>query len=121
MSAKFTLGPWSIRPHLSQNPITECKTFTAHSVHFWAGETLLGEVTAYLAKEGFKEGYPRIADFNENKANAYLIAAAPELYVELASKAHEWEVRCQIQGIDPTSSGEHVRLTALLKKARGEA
>ena len=83
--SKHTAGPWSFHPHMGCNPsgdgyVTECESFDAHTVYIGAGETLLASVEAYAHKDDTPDtGYQRVTDFDENRANARLIAAAPEL------------------------------------------
>ncbi len=87
--SKHTPGPWSAHVHMAADKerpelghVTDCSDdgFIAHSVTFGAGEVLLGEAVAYKpVNVKFGNGYKRIADFEENIANARLIAAAPEL------------------------------------------
>jgi hypothetical protein len=76
-----TPGPWSVHEHMGGDHVTDClPSFTAHTVYIGAGGVLIGQVEAYMYEPGYKaDGYPRIADFDVNRANARLIAAAPEL------------------------------------------
>ncbi len=86
--SKHTPGPWSAHINGSINgndPAlgheTDCSEqgFVAHTVCFGVGDVLLGEVSAYKFSVDDDGGYRRVADFEENIANARLIASAPEL------------------------------------------
>ena len=90
--SKHTPGPWSAHINGSINgndPAlgheTDCSEqgFVAHTVCFGVGDVLLGEVSAYKFSVDDDGGYRRVADFDENRANARLIAAAPELLAAL--------------------------------------
>lgn len=76
-----TKGPWNIHPHYYPIDGEEivCADFRALTISIAKGEQLIGEASAYIPNEGYSAGYPRVNDYEEAKANARLIAAAPEL------------------------------------------
>jgi hypothetical protein len=79
--SKHTPGPWNIHPnyHAFDGEPTVTDDFEAITIAIAKGEQLLGEVTGWKFVEGYAGGYPRVTDFEETRANAQLIAAAPEL------------------------------------------
>lgn len=56
----------------------------------------------------------------ELRANAALIAAAPELYAALDSMLAMWTAVCHANKWEPAHMAEHAKALAALKKARGE-
>jgi hypothetical protein len=77
---KHTPGPWSFHQEMNGGPdglITKCETFDALTVYIGQGEKLIAQVEAYTPTDD--NGYPCVSDFDECRANARLIAAAPEL------------------------------------------
>lgn len=84
---KFTPGPWNIHPTYQpiDNTPTICQDFDALTISIAKGEMLIGEVDAYKPKDGYSTGFPRVADYDETRANAHLIVAAPEMYAALAN------------------------------------
>lgn len=77
---KHTPGPWSIHPYSNENPFVvnpEGKpSWAAMDIGIGSGETLIGLVQMCTSNEA---GYPHVSIESECKANARLIAAAPEL------------------------------------------
>lgn len=77
---KHTPGPWSIHPYSNENPFVvspEGKpSWAAMDIGIGSGETLIGLVQMCTSNDA---GYPHVSIESECKANARLIAAAPEL------------------------------------------
>lgn len=102
-AAKHTPGPWSLHAHMGGEHTTDCSEdhgFIAHTCHIGAGDILLAEVEAYRYTSGESSGFARVSDFDECRANARLIAAAPELLEAL--KAARDDLR--VAGFDATVS-----------------
>ena len=116
-----TPGPWNIHPHYY--PIdgeeTVCADFRALTISIAKGEQLLGEASAFIPNEGHSTGYPRVNDYEEAKANARLMAAAPEMYEALDAILYELDNR--YDGADDSRTqwmGEYVdKLFAVKLKA----
>lgn len=103
---KFTPGPWRLR-HGSESKIENIagrKVATAD----------LQDVQPY-SPWGQMRG--RIAATPERKANAALIAAAPEMYEALADIAEN----CGNRGCSETCAEADCKICEILKKAKGEA
>ena len=129
MSARFTRGPWSLHCYTPAGgrtvSVDECAAhgaFEANNVAFGVGDMVLGEVSAHkFALSDQSSGYPRVSDFDENLANARLIAAAPDLYAALEKMLEMWEPICRSNGWEPGHVLEYGEALEALKKARGEA
>lgn len=103
---KFTPGPWRLR-HGSESKI----------------ENIAGRKVATADLQDMQPYSPwgqmrgRIAATPERKANAALIAAAPEMYEALADIAEN----CGNRGCSETCAEAGCKICEILKKARGEA
>ena len=85
----FTPGPWNTHEHY--NPIdvepTICEGFEAITISIAAGEKIIGTADGFIHTTGYDGGYPRCDNYDEARANARLMVAAPEMYEAL--KAYE--------------------------------
>jgi hypothetical protein len=123
--SKHTPAPWSFHPHMGapsdgSGYVTKCRNFDAHTVHIGAGEILLASVEAYK-HSGPHNGFPRVSDFDENRANARLMCAAPELLEALKRAeeflAHSTEYRIGHPGFEQANA----QARAAIVKAEGTA
>lgn len=104
---KFTPGPWVV-----ENPVGEEVGLTIVQDGLKPGEwTFL----ALVAKQDEADG--RRISSREQRANAHLIAVAPELFEKLA-KIRGW-INVDAEG--PWGKRFYAEVDALLAKARGEA
>jgi hypothetical protein len=126
----FTPGPWYIHPYAPHE--TDCREqhgFLAHTVYIGApGDVLLAELAAFKFEPGRDDGgYPRVADFEVNMANARLIACAPDLldalqdaleYIEACS-----DVRDGPDGVPQPNRAMQLAepIRAVIAKAEGKA
>lgn len=93
---KFTPGPWSLLFNDKTKVVLEQQGVAVFVADTWAGFTKSEE---------------------EQKANAALIAAAPEMYEALADIAEN----CGNHGCSETCAEADCKICEILKKARGEA
>jgi hypothetical protein len=71
-------------------------------------------------KWALAEVQPGDEDGKLGKANAALIAAAPELYAALEQMHSMWSAHCRANGWEPDHVAESANAIAALQKARGE-
>jgi hypothetical protein len=83
--SNFTPGPWNF--HASYKPLhvasTVCHGFETIAISIAKGDMLIGEVSAFAFSKPPARGYPHVGSYDEARANAYLVIAAPELYAAL--------------------------------------
>lgn len=104
MKTKFTPGPWRTSRLISDKP-------TIHTVQ--------ADIHQTLARLGEIDGM----DGDVHKANAQLIAAAPEMYswIEAVIRQLKYEIEAGSRNAESGSGGMVSNLENLLKKARGES
>lgn len=75
-----TPGPWGFHEMGGEEGrATDCGDFRALTVSIGQGKMLIAKVDAYNFLGNANKGYPCVSDFDECRANARLMAAAPEL------------------------------------------
>jgi len=109
---KFTPGPWAV-PHFADDRGTECKCtcIISHFPGFCGGIADIEIDNGKLVGEGGNDGPP----LEEAKANAFLIAAAPEMYAMI-----EKVCKSNTDPLDAERLALNEECLAILKKARGE-
>jgi len=82
MRNKFTPGPWRV-----------CGGYTAHycSIHSAQGYIVYGMADKDVDQEGLPKKFISAPDYDTQRANAQLIAAAPDLLAALQACVREME------------------------------
>lgn len=112
-----TKGPWSFHicgdaePRLVTEPTGGGEPWAFASHYIGSGETIIAEVTWRDINSG--GGWPNVTEWDEFKANARLIAAAPDLFEALEDALSDIEAGLP----QPHDTAEYLR--EIIAKAKG--